>query len=79
MYCRLDSKNLSNKEISRFLKANAGPATWTRNDVSVERRFERSDRKAEASYQEVDERPTLKVWLRGAKSVDTWKQANIKD
>ena len=60
-YSRIDRAELSPKEISRFLKANAGRATWVRRDTSKERRFERSDHKAEAIYLKIDGRPTLKV------------------
>jgi hypothetical protein len=60
-YSRVDGAELSPKEISRFLKANAGRATWTPRDTSNEHKFERSDHKAEATYLKVDERPTLKV------------------
>ena len=60
-YSRDDRRDLSPKEISKFLKANAGRATWRRDDTSKEGRFERSDHKAEATYRKVDGRPTLKV------------------
>jgi hypothetical protein len=60
-YSRTDGRDLSPKEISKFLKANAARATWTRDETSKERRFERSDHKAEATYLNVDGRPTLKV------------------
>ena len=60
-YSRTDGRDLSPKEISKFLKANAARATWTQHDTSKERRFERSDHKAEATYLKVDGRPTLKV------------------
>jgi hypothetical protein len=61
-YSRVDGRDLSPKEISKFLKMNAGGhATWTRDETSKERRFERSDHKAEATYLDVDGRPTLKV------------------
>jgi hypothetical protein len=61
-YSRVDGRDLSPKEISKFLKMNAGGrATWTRDETSKERRFERSDDKAEATYLDVDGRPTLKV------------------
>jgi hypothetical protein len=60
-YSRTDRRDLSPKEISKFLKANAARATWTQHDTSRERRFERSDHKAEATYLKVDGRPTLKV------------------
>jgi hypothetical protein len=60
-YSRVDGRELSPKEISRFLKANAGRATWSRDDTSKERRFGRSDRKAEATLLNMDGRPALKV------------------
>jgi hypothetical protein len=60
-YSRIDGRDLSSKEISKFLKANAARAAWTQHDTSKERRFERSDHKAEATYLKVDGRPTLKV------------------
>jgi hypothetical protein len=60
-YSRTDRRDLSPKEISKFLKANAARATWTQHDTSKERRFERSDHKAEATYLKVDGHPTLKV------------------
>jgi hypothetical protein len=60
-YSRIDGRDLSAKEISKFLKANAALATWTRHDTSKERKFERSDHKVEATYLSIDGRPTLKV------------------
>ena len=60
-YSRIDDRDLSPKEISKFLKANAARATWTQHDASKERKFERSDHKAEATYLNVDDRPTLTV------------------
>ena len=60
-YSRVDGHDLSAKEISKFLKANAARAAWTRHDTSKERGFERSDHKAEAAYLKIDGRPTLKV------------------
>jgi len=66
-YSRVDGAELSPKEISRFLKANAGRATWTPRDTSNEHKFERSDHKAEATYLKVDERPTLTVRAIGEK------------
>ncbi len=62
-YSRIDGRDLSAKEISKFLKANTAHATWTRHDASKERGFERSDQKAEATYLKIDGRPTLKVRL----------------
>jgi hypothetical protein len=60
-YSRIDGRDLSAKEISKFLKANAAHATWTHHDTSKEHGFERSDHKAKATYLEIDGRPTLKV------------------
>jgi hypothetical protein len=61
-YSHAKGTDLSEKEIARFLKANAAGATWTPNDrKKEERRFERSDRKAEATYMNMAGRPTLTV------------------
>ena len=60
-FSRVDRADLSEKEIAKFLKANAPRATWRRDDTSKERKYERSDHKAEATYLNVDGRPTLKV------------------
>lgn len=53
-YSRVDRADLSEKEIARFLKMNAGPRmTWSRADATRNSgqgsRFERSDGRAEAS------------------------------
>lgn len=53
--------NLTEKEIARFLKANAAGATWTPANTANERRFKRSDSKAEATYGKVNGRPALTV------------------
>jgi hypothetical protein len=37
-YSRTDDRDLSPKEISKFLKANAARATWTRDETSKEDR-----------------------------------------
>ncbi len=60
-YSHVKGTDLSEKEIARFLKANAGGATWTSANKTKERRFERSDRKAEATYSKINDRPTLTV------------------
>jgi hypothetical protein len=60
-YSRVDGRDLSTKEISRFLNANAARATWTRDETSKEPRFERSDHKAEATYVKMRGHPALKV------------------
>jgi hypothetical protein len=61
-YSHIKGTDLSEKEIARFLKANGGrTVTWTPDGAgtSKERRFKRSDHKAEATYGKVDDRPTL--------------------
>jgi|SRR5437667_151173 len=58
-YSRADGRDLSAKEISRFLKANAG--TWTPENTTKERRFKRSDGRAEATYATWNGRPALTV------------------
>jgi hypothetical protein len=60
-YSHVKGDGLSEKEIARFLKANAAGATWWPNNKAKERRFKRSDGKAEATYATVDGRPTLTV------------------
>jgi hypothetical protein len=60
-YSHANGTGLSEKEIARFLKANAGAATWTPDSKATERRFERSDHRAEATYGDVNGRPTLTV------------------
>jgi hypothetical protein len=62
-YSRMDGRDLSPKEIAKFLKANSSAgATWTpRATSSKERKFQRSDHKAEASYADMEGRPTLTV------------------
>jgi len=60
-YSHIKGTDLSEKEIARFLKANAARATWTPDNKAKERRFERSDHKAEATYVNTAGRPTLTV------------------
>src|SRR5437667_9928017 len=67
-YFHVKGTDLSEKEITRFLKANAAGATWTPDNTAEERRFKRSDRKAEATYGKAKGRPALTVReLRGGK------------
>jgi hypothetical protein len=49
-YSHMNGKDLSEKEIAKFLKANAAGGTWIPANTSKERRFKRSDGKAEATY-----------------------------
>ena len=63
-YSRVDGAELSEKEIGKFLKGNAGrTVTWIRDETgtSKERRFKRSDHKADAMCGTVDNRLTLTV------------------
>ncbi len=60
-YSHVKGTDLSEKEIARFLKANAAGATWSPGSKGKERRFKRSDGKAAATYGTMDGRPTLTV------------------
>jgi hypothetical protein len=60
-YFHVKGTDLSEKEITRFLKANAAGATWAPDNTAEERRFKRSDGKAEATYGNVNGRPALTV------------------
>ena len=60
-YFNVKGNGLSEKEITRFLKANAARSTWTSENTAKERRFRRSDGKAEATYGTVREKPALTV------------------
>jgi hypothetical protein len=60
-YFNLKGTDLTEKEITTFLKANAAKATWTQDSSARERRFKRSDGKAEATYAPVNGRPALTV------------------
>jgi hypothetical protein len=66
-YSHVKGNDLSEKEIARFLKSNAAGGTWMPAGTPKERRFKRSDGKAEATYATMDERPTLTVRTRGTK------------
>ena len=68
-YSRVDGAGLSEKEIAKFLKANAGrTVTWIRDETgtSKERRFKRSDHKAEATCGKENNRLTLTVGMLGS-------------
>ena len=62
-YSHANGTGLSEKEIARFLKANASGATWAPapDNKTAERKFERSDHGAEATYGDVNRRMTLTV------------------
>ena len=60
-YFNVKGTDLSEKEITKFLKANAAGATWTSDKEAKKRSFKRSDGKAEATYGNVNGRPALTV------------------
>ena len=60
-YFNLKGTDLNEKEIAGFLKANAAGAKWTPANTAKERRFKRSDGRAEATYGKVNGRPALTV------------------
>ena len=59
-YSRADGKDLSEKEITKFLKANSG-AQWIPSNTGAERHFRTSDGAAEATYGILNGRPALTV------------------
>jgi hypothetical protein len=61
IYFHVKGTDLSEKEITSFLKANAAGAKWTPDNSAKERRFKRGDGKAEATYGSVNGRPALTV------------------
>ena len=75
-YSHVKGNDLSEKEIARFLKANAAGATWMPAGTPKERRFKRSDDKAEATYATTDGRPTLTV---RTKKEETGTELEIKN
>jgi len=60
-YSHMNGKDLSEKEIAKFLKGNAAGGTWIPVNTSKERRFERSDNGAEATYGSTTGRRALTV------------------
>jgi hypothetical protein len=59
-YSRGNGKDLSEKEIVKFLKANSA-AKWVASNTGAERRFKSSDGTAEATYGILNGRPALTV------------------
>jgi hypothetical protein len=66
-YSHANGTDLSEKEIARFLKANAAGATWLPDNKAKERQFRRSDGRAKATYATTNGRPTLTVREMGSK------------
>jgi hypothetical protein len=60
-YSHFNGRGLSPKEIDKFLKANSGGATWVPDSTLPEKRYKRSDGRAEATYDEVSGRLALTV------------------
>jgi hypothetical protein len=60
-YSHMNGTDLSEKEIAKFLKANAAGGTWIPANTSKERRFKRSDNRAEATYGSASGRRALTV------------------
>jgi hypothetical protein len=60
-YSHMNGTDLSEKEIAKFLKVNAAGGTWIPADTSKERRFKRSDNRAEATYGSASGRRALTV------------------
>jgi len=59
-YSRANGRDLSEKEITKFLKANSG-AEWIPLNTGAERHFKTSDGSAEATYGILNGRPALTV------------------
>ena len=59
-YSSVNGKDLSEKEITKFLKANSA-ATWAASNTGTERRYKSSDGTAEATYGILNGRPALTV------------------
>src|SRR6266480_3743466 len=59
-YSRVNGKDLSEREIAKFLKANSG-AKWETANGGSERHFKSSDGAAEATYRILNGRPALTV------------------
>ena len=66
-YSHMKGTDLSEKEIAKFLKLNAAGGTWIPASTSKERRFKRSDDRAEASYGTASGRRALTVRELGGK------------
>ena len=60
-YSHIKGTDLSEKEIAKFLKLNAAGGTWIPANTSRERRFKRSDNRAEATYGTASGRRALTV------------------
>ena len=59
-YSRVNGKDLSEKEIAKFLKANSA-AKWVASNAGTERHYKSVDGAAEATYGILNGRPALTV------------------
>ena len=66
-YSHVKGTDLSEKEIAKFLKLNSAGLTWIPANTSKERRFKRSDNRAEATYGTASGRRALTVRELGGK------------
>ena len=66
-YSHMKGTDLSEKEIAKFVKLNAAGGKWIPANTSQERRFKRSDDRAEAMYGTASGRRALTVRELGAK------------
>jgi hypothetical protein len=60
-FSHINGTDLSEKEIAKFLKVNAAGGNWIPVNASRERRFKRSDHRAEATYGSSSGRRALTV------------------
>jgi hypothetical protein len=70
-YSHIKGTDLSEKEIARFLKLNAAGGTWIPANTSKQRRFKRSDNRAEATYGIASGRRALTVRELGSKDAQS--------
>jgi hypothetical protein len=70
-YSRINGTDLSEKEIAKFLKLNAAGGTWIPANTSKQRRFKRSDNRAEATYGTASGRRALTVRELGGKDAQS--------
>jgi len=70
-YSHIKGTDLSEKEIAKFLKLNSAGGTWIPVATSKERRFKRSDNRAEATYGTASGRRALTVRELGGKGTES--------
>jgi len=70
-YSHVKGTDLSEKEIAKFLKLNSAGGTWVPANTSKERRFKRSDNRAEATYGTASGRRALTVRELGGKNTES--------